>query len=129
MIAKFNIPKESVEDIFRKTCDLLDVPNSITKVSIVSMDERVKSVQSDDDFCPLIITSSSKNRDLLLCTCKTHSLFEVCHHTLATSVNIGISFHYILEVVKKLELKKKTIKTNTIVLKCIQLVFKNYTER
>ena len=42
---KFNIPKESVEDMFRKACDLLDLPNSITKVA--SMDECVRSVQSD----------------------------------------------------------------------------------
>ena len=74
------------------------------------MDERVRSIRSDDGVSPLIITPSSKNRDLLLCTCKTHCLLETCHLTLATSADIGISFHYILEVVKKLELKKKNKK-------------------
>ena len=101
---KFNIPKESVEDMFRKACDLLDLPNSITKIA--SMDECVRSVQSDG-VSPLTVPPSSKNRDLLLCACKTHCLLEVCHHTLASSADIGISFHYILEVAKKLELKKK----------------------
>ena len=98
LTAKFNIPKESVEDMLRKACDLLDAPNSIMKVA--SMDECVRSVQSDDGVSPLIITQSSKNGDLLLCTCKTHCLFEVCHHTLATSADSAISFRYIFEVVK-----------------------------
>ena len=90
--------------MFTKACDLLDLPNSITKVA--SMDECVRSVQSDG-VSPLTVPPNSKNRDLLLCTCKTHCLLEVCHHTLASSADIGISFHYILEVPKKLELKKK----------------------
>ena len=77
--ATFNIPKESVEDMFRIECDLLHATNSITKVA--SMDEQVGSVRSDDGVSPLIITPSSKNRELLLCTCETHCLFEVCHHT------------------------------------------------
>ena len=95
--------------MFRQACDVLDAPNSITKVA--SMDERVRKVRSDDGVSPLIITPSSKNRDLLLCTSKTsHCLFKVCHHTLANSADIGISFHYILDVLKKLELKKKNKK-------------------
>ena len=109
LTAKFNEAKESVEDMFRQACDVLEAPNSITKVA--SMDERVRKVRSDDGVSPLIITPSSKNRDLLLCISKTsHCLFEACHHTLATSTDIGISFHYILEVLKKLELKKKNKK-------------------
>ena len=59
LTAKFKIPKESIEDMFRKACDLLDAPYSITKVA--SMDERVRSVRSDDGVSPLIITLSSKN--------------------------------------------------------------------
>ena len=103
LTSNFNIPKKTAEDMFRKACDLLNAPNSITKVA--SMDERVRSVQSDDGISPIIITSTS-----LLCTCKTHCLFEACHHTLATSAGIGISLLYISEVVKKLELKKKNKK-------------------
>ena len=59
LTAKFKIPKESIEDMFRNACDLLDAPYSITKVA--SMDERVRSVRSDDGVSPLIITPSSKN--------------------------------------------------------------------
>ena len=58
LTAKFNIPKESVEDMFRNACDLLDAPNSITKVA--SMDERVRCVRSDDGVSPLIITQVRK---------------------------------------------------------------------
>ena len=59
LIAKFNEPKESVEDMFRQACDVLDAPNSITKVA--SMDERIRKARSDDGVSPLIITPSSKN--------------------------------------------------------------------
>ena len=99
LTTKLSIPTERVEDMFRG-CDLLDTLNSITKVA--SMDERIRSVRSDDDISLLIIKPSSKNRVLLLCASKTHCLLEVCYHTLVTSPDIGISFHYILEVTKKL---------------------------
>ena len=59
---------------------------------------------------PLIVTPSTKNRDILTCPCSTHHLFDFCQHILAVSADNNMIFGYMSEILKKLELEKKTKK-------------------
>ena len=59
---------------------------------------------------PLIVTPSTKNRDILTCTCSTHHLFYFCQHMLAVSADNNMISGYMSEILKKLELEKKTKK-------------------
>ena len=95
----------------------MDEPGAITVAA--SAGSRTRTVKNSNGIQPLIVAPSTKNRDILTCTCKTHHLFEFCQHTLAVSADNNIIFEYMSEVVKKLELKKKAKKpmvsiTNTL---------------
>ena len=43
-------------------------------------------------------------------------MFDLCHHALAASADIGIVMEYLMEVVKKFEKKKQKKKRKTIII-------------
>ena len=103
--SKFGIPEESVSDILERARKLLDEPGNITKAA--SSDEYMRTVRSSYGAIPHLVTPSSRNRYLLTCPCKTYNMFDLCHHALAASADIGIVMEYLMEVVKKFEQKKQ----------------------
>ena len=109
--SKFGIPEESVSDIFERARKLLDEPGAITKAA--SSDEYMRTVKSSYGPKPHLVTPSSRNRYLLTCPCKTYNMFDLCHHLLAASADIGIVMEYLMEVVKKFEPKKTKTTTTT----------------
>ena len=105
---RLSITSNYVSDIFENATKFLDKPGAIMVTA--SSDSRTQTVKSSNGIQPLIVTPSTRNSSILTCTCRTHHLFEFCHHTLALSSDNNIIFEYIPEVVKKLELKKKARK-------------------
>ena len=103
LTSKFGVPEESVSDIFERAKRLLDEPGGITKAA--SSDEYIPTVKSSYGPKPHLVTPSSRNRYLLTCPCKTYNMFDLCHHALAASGDIGIVMEYLMEFVKKLEQK------------------------
>ena len=67
----------------------------------------MRTVRSSYGQIPHLVTPSSRNRYLLTCPCKTYNMFDLCHHALAASADIGIVMEYLMEVVKKFEQKKQ----------------------
>ena len=106
LTSKFGIPEESVSDIFERARKLLDEPGAISKAA--SSDEYMRTVKSSYGPKPHLVTPSSRNRYLLTCPCKTYNMFDLCHHALAASTDIGIVMEYLMKVVKKFEQKSKT---------------------
>ena len=105
LTSKFGIPEESVSDIFERARKSLDEPGAIAKAA--SSDEYMRTVKSSYGPKPHLVTPSSRNRYLLTCPCKTYNMFDLCHHALAASADIGIVMEYLMEVVKKFEQKKQ----------------------
>ena len=103
LTSKFGVREESVSDVFERARKLLDEPGAITKAA--SSDEYMGTVKSSYGPKPHLVTPSSRNRYLLTCPCKTYNIFDLCHHALAASADIGIVMEYLMEVVKKLEQK------------------------
>ena len=105
LTSKFGIPEESISDIFERARKLVDEPGAITKAA--SSDEYMRTVKSSHGPKPHLVTPSSRNRYLLKCPCKTYNMFDLCHHALAASSDIGTAMEYLMEVVKKFEQKKQ----------------------
>ena len=105
LTSKFGIPEESVSDIFERARKSLDEPGAIAKAA--SSDEYMRTVKSSYGPKLHLVTPSSRNRYLLTCPCKTYNMFDLCHHALAASADIGIVMEYLMEVVKKFEKKKQ----------------------
>ena len=101
---KFGIPEESVSDIFKRTRKLLDEPGAITKPA--ASDEYMGTVKSSYGPKPHLVKPSRRNQYLLTSPCKTYNMFDLCHHALAASADIGVVMVYLMEVVKKFEQKK-----------------------
>ena len=105
LTSKFGILEENVSDIFERARKLLDEPGAITKAA--ASDEYMPTVKSSYGPKPHLVTPSRRNRCLLTCPCKTYNMFDLSHHALAVSADIGIVMEYLMEVVKKFEQKKQ----------------------
>ena len=85
---KFGIPEEIVSDIFGRTRKVPDEPGAITKAAW--SDEYKHTVKSSFGPKPHLVTPSSRNWYLVTCPCKAYNMFDLCHHVLAASADIGI---------------------------------------
>ena len=61
----------------------------------------VKTVKSSTSNQSLIISSDTGNLNLLQCICKNNVWHLICEHTLAATINLRITFDYLVEVKKK----------------------------
>jgi len=105
---RFSIPADCVSEIFENAKKLLDETGAVRTAA--SSDSRTRSVKNGNLVHPLIDSPAPKNRNLLICSCQNHHLFDFCQHSLAASADNNICFEYMTEVVKKFELKKKNKK-------------------
>ena len=99
------IPKETLKNIFKEAERLLSTKDAITKAA--SSDERLRTVANSNGAAhPYIVSPMTKNRDYLMCKCKTFEWYCICPHALAAAQDIGICFNFLTEAKKKLESKK-----------------------
>ena len=102
---EFNFPKEVAENIFSKAIKLIEEEGAITKAA--SSDLRMRTVKSTYGRQPQIIAPTARNPDYLTSKCRTFIMFDLCHHTLAVSVDLNIVLNFMNEVIKKLKQKVK----------------------
>ena len=74
-----------------------------------SSNPRVFTVKSEYGNKSLIVQTSPKCLDNLLCQCKVFMSTKICHHTTAVSVHLGIWFSYLVEARKMIMGSKKKL--------------------
>ena len=102
---ELSIPEEKLRfdillEIFIKADEIAKSPNGVTTAA--SSDERMRTVRSSTSDQPLIISPNPRNRNLPQCKCKTNVWYLICEHALATVLNLGIAFDFLVEVKKKI---------------------------
>ena len=105
------IPEEKLRldilrEIFIKAEEMANSFNDV--ITAVSSDERMRAVRSSTSDRPLIILPNPRIRNLLQCKCKTNIWHCICEHALATTLNLGITFDYLVEVKKKVLTSRKS---------------------
>ena len=72
---------------------------AITKAD--STVERSRTVKDKTSVQPFIVSSTCRNRDFLICKCKTFAWFNFCGHSVAVTSELNIWFDYFVEVRNK----------------------------
>lgn len=101
------IPPYALHNIFRKAGELLNKDGSITKVASSELNK--PTVKSSYDPKPHILQPLEKNKFCLKCDYRLFNWYNICQHSLAASVGIGISFEYLTKVRQKVRQGKGSL--------------------